>query len=601
MFQALKNIYKLLDRKRKVSLIFIQLLVIFSALAELTQVIVLAGFMNFISNYSGEFQYGSLITMFSETLGLQGNDQILLSLAITCLIILLICSCFSLIALWRYQLFGQKIGADFSNRLFVYYMKRDWLFHTLHNSGSLTSNIAVECVRVSSGIITHSLNLNSRIVMAFTMTTAIFLYDFYAALLITVIFLATYLMIYLIVEQRMIKNGQVISDVNERKFKLMNEGFGGIRDTIILGRSNHFNQRFINENKRLIKVNSENATLSQGPRYLAELAAFGTLITVVIYTTIFSKANLNTILPLLSFFALAGFKLLPALQQIYYSLSTMQGNVAALNSLEEDLRNSSLMKIFEFKNNKSRELLSLQSSILIKNLSFNYPGDRANTIDDISLEIKAKSKVGFVGHSGSGKSTMVDIITGLLEPSKGTITVDGEELTRHNIRKWQNNIGFVSQRVFLSDATIKENIAFGLPKNEIDVDKVNEALEKSNLSSFVYSLEEGIDTIVGERGVQLSGGQCQRIGIARALYEKSSLLILDEASSSLDGITEKKIMEEIGKLSIFKTIIIIAHRINTVKDCDEIFFFENGRIVYKGSYDELYEKHAEFRKMASAS
>tara|TARA_B100000900_G_scaffold415480_1_gene445515 strand:+ start:14696 stop:16501 length:1806 start_codon:yes stop_codon:yes gene_type:complete len=601
MFQALKNIYKLLDRKRKISLVFIQLLVIFSALAELTQVIVLAGFMNFISNYSQDLQDNSLIIIFSEIFSLQGNDEILLYLAVACLIVLLICTCFCLFSLWRYSLFGQKIGADLSNRLFVYYMKRDWLFHTLHNSGSLTSKIAIECVRVSSGIISHSLNLNSRIIMALIMTVAIFLYDFYAALLITVIFLSTYLVIYLIVERRMINNGRIVSHVNERKFKLMNEGFGGIRDTILLGRSDHFSKGFINENKKLVKVNSENNTLSQGPRYITELAAFGTLIAVIIYTTIFSQASLNTILPLLSFFALAGFKLLPAFQQIYYSFTTMQGNIAALNGLENDLRESSPIEIAELESNLSREVLSLRSSILIKNLSFNYPGDNASIIDDVSLEIKAKSKIGFVGHSGSGKSTMVDIITGLLKPSKGIITVDGEELTEKNIRKWQNNIGFVSQRVYLSDASIKENIAFGLPKSEIDFDKVNEALEKSNLSSFVHSLKDGIDTIVGERGVQLSGGQCQRIGIARALYEKNSLLILDEASSSLDGITEKKIMEEIGKLSTFKTIIIIAHRINTIKDCDTIFFFDKGRIAYKGSYDELYEKNADFRKMASTS
>lgn len=601
MFQALKNIYKLLDRKRKINLIFIQLLVIFSALAELTQVMVLAGFMNFISNFSQKSQDSQLLIAFSETFNLQGNDELLLYLAVACLVILLICSCFALFALWRYQIFGQRIGADLSNRLFVYYMKRGWLFHTLHNSSSLTSKIAIECVRVSSGVISHSLNLNSRVIMALIMTAAIFVYDFYAALLITVIFLTTYLVIYLIVEQRMIKNGQIMSQVNDRKFKLMNEGFGGIRDTILLGRSNYFSKSFINENKKLIKVNSENNTLSQGPRYITELAAFGTLITVIIYSTIFAQASLNTILPLLSFFALAGFKLLPAFQQIYYSFTTMQGNIAALNGLENDLMNSSPIEIADFEINQSRKVLNVDSSILIKNVSFSYPGDNTNTIDDVSLEIRAKSKIGFVGHSGSGKSTMVDIITGLLEPSKGTITVDGEELNKKNIRKWQNNIGFVSQRVFLNDATIKENIAFGLPENEINIDKVNDALEKSNLSSFVHSLKNGIDTIVGERGVQLSGGQCQRIGIARALYEKSSLLILDEASSSLDGITEKKIMEEIGKLSTFKTIIIIAHRINTIKDCDNIFFFENGKIAYEGSYDELYEKNASFRKMASTS
>ena len=601
MFQALNNIYKLLDKNRKLNLIIIQLLVIFSAIAELAQVIVLAGFMNFISNYSEALQESSFLKLFSEVFSIQGNDELLLYIAVACLIFLLMCTCFSLFALWMYQLFGQKIGADLSNRLYVYYMKKDWLFHTLRNSSSLSSNIAVECVRVSSGIISQFLHLNSRLIMAFTMTVAIFIYDFFAAVLITLIFSTTYLVIYLIVEQRMIKNGQIMTEVNARKFKLMNEGFGGIRDTILLGRSNYFSKSFVNQNKELVRVNSQNATLSHGPRYITELAAFGTLIIVVIYSTIYSEASLNTVLPLLSFFALAGFKLLPAFQQIYYSFSTMQGNIAALNGLEDDLKNSSPIIISELEPNQDKEVLSLKTSISIKNLSFKYPGEDSMTINDVSFEINANSKIGFVGHSGSGKSTMADILTGLLRPSKGSITIDGEELTSKNIRKWQNNIGFVSQRVFLNDASIKQNIAFGLPEHEINITKVNEALEKSNLLSFVSSLKEGIDTIVGERGVQLSGGQCQRIGIARALYENCSLLIFDEASSSLDGITEKRIMEEIGKLSSFKTIIIIAHRINTIKDCDEIFFFDNGRIADRGSFNNLYEKNTDFRKMASIS
>lgn len=590
----------LLDPSRKKKFLFVQVIVLLAACAEVSQVIVLAGYMNFVTEYS--------TGTFTDPLNMQINDfvksyfesETVIVLGIMSLLYLLACTLISLLSLWIYQLFSQKIGADFSNRLFAYYLDKEWLFHARNNSSSLTSNIALESRRISNGIIVHLMHINSRGILAVLMSVAVFIYNFYAALLITIIFSLAYIAIYWFVEKRMLTNGRIMSNVNASRFKLMNEGFGGIRDTILLDRSEIFKLRFFEENRKLARTTTENSTLAHGPKYITELAAFGTLILVILYTTIFTQASVSSILGLLSFFALAGFKLLPAFQQIYYSISTIQGNIASFERLEDDLKESASFNTQSISNLDKKEL-RLKNELSFKNISFKYPGKNETTIKNLSFDIKAFSKVGLVGYSGSGKSTIADLIAGLIQPDSGEINVDGNPLTKEKLRKWQNTIGFVSQKVFLTDASIKENIAFGLSEDRIDYDRLADALEKSNLTNFVNTLESGINTIVGERGVQLSGGQCQRIGIARALYENSSVLILDEASSALDGITEKKIMKEVDMLRESKTIIIIAHRINTIKDCDEILLFDEGKIVGKGNYSDLIKQNSLFKSLANSS
>jgi len=600
MFHSLIKLMSLLDPSRKKKFLFVQVIVLLAACAEVSQVIVLAGYMNFVTEYS--------TGTFTDPLNMQINDfvksyfesETVIVLGIMSLLYLLACTLISLLSLWIYQLFSQKIGADFSNRLFAYYLDKEWLFHARNNSSSLTSNIALESRRISNGIIVHLMHINSRGILAVLMSVAVFIYNFYAALLITIIFSLAYIAIYWFVEKRMLTNGRIMSNVNASRFKLMNEGFGGIRDTILLDRSEIFKLRFFEENRKLARTTTENSTLAHGPKYITELAAFGTLILVILYTTIFTQASVSSILGLLSFFALAGFKLLPAFQQIYYSISTIQGNIASFERLEDDLKESASFNTQSISNLDKKEL-RLKNELSFKNISFKYPGKNETTIKNLSFDIKAFSKVGLVGYSGSGKSTIADLIAGLIQPDSGEINVDGNPLTKEKLRKWQNTIGFVSQKVFLTDASIKENIAFGLSEDRIDYDRLADALEKSNLTNFVNTLESGINTIVGERGVQLSGGQCQRIGIARALYENSSVLILDEASSALDGITEKKIMKEVDMLRESKTIIIIAHRINTIKDCDEILLFDEGKIVGKGNYSDLIKQNSLFKSLANSS
>ena len=377
----------------------------------------------------------------------------------------------------------------------------------------------------------------------------------------------------------------------------MNEAFGGIKDILLLGRDKSFIDKFHKTGKRLSFSQGTNTALAQTPRYLIELVAFGSMILLVLYLVASFDGDLGKIIPRLSVYAVAGIKLMPAFQQTYHYLALLKGNISAFESIQEDLSKALALKSDHI--NMSDDIIRPKDNIELENILFKYDGKKDSAINNLSIKIPVNSIIGLVGPSGSGKSTLVDIILGLIEPQKGNLKVDNVLIDNNNSRLWQNSIGFVPQSIFLSEGTISENIAFGIEKNEINIDKVNSALKLSNLYEFVQNLDLGVDTKVGERGVQLSGGQRQRIGIARALYNDSDILIFDEATSSLDGLTEKTIMESIQNFSGKKTIIIVAHRLKTIQNCDQIFFIDNGEVIDKGSYAELIKKNEKFRNMAT--
>jgi len=293
---------------------------------------------------------------------------------------------------------------------------------------------------------------------------------------------------------------------------------------------------------------------------------------------------------------LAGFKLLPAFQQVYTSLSNIRGNLSAFDAVRDDLRASSLDTVNRVI--PTDEHLAPTKDIRLDNVVFSYPGKEEPALKNIDITIPANRVIGLVGASGSGKSTAIDLLLGLMAPQQGQLLVDGEPITEENVRAWQNSLGFVPQSIFLADSSIRENIAFGLPPEAVDEDKVNRAANMAHLDELLAELPNGLDTRVGERGVQLSGGQRQRIGIARALYHDADVLILDEATSALDGITEKLIMDAIHDFSGKKTIIMIAHRLATVRQCDSIYLLEHGRVTDHGTYDELASRNTIFQRMA---
>ena len=385
----------------------------------------------------------------------------------------------------------------------------------------------------------------------------------------------------------------------------MSEGFGGIKDLLLLHRQTSFTTRFDDACNSIARGEGVTQGLSEAPRYAIELVAFGSVIVLVLYLLNLYEGNLGAILPALSIYALAGFKMLPGFQKIYTSLTKIRGNLAAYNAIRDDL----IASRDETKNgdiaiNETQSAASItpwvpQQEIKIQDVVFDYPGTRALALDRLTLTIPVNQMVGLVGTSGSGKSTAVDLLLGLIEPQQGQVLIDGVPLTHENLRQWQAGVGFVPQQIFLSDASILENVAFAIERKDIDVERVKESLRMAQLDDLLDRFPEGLETRIGERGVQISGGQRQRLGIARALYQQARVLVFDEATSALDGITERRVMEDIQRFSGQMTVIMIAHRLATVKGCDIIYMLENGQVIDAGTYDDLASRNHTFQMMAN--
>ena len=594
MFSIVKKLFNLLNKSQQKRFYSLQLLVVFMAILEIVSVASIIPFMTLVGD-SSQLYGESIIALIYSACNLSTSEfMFLLGLAV--LGTLLISSLFSMFTIWKLSMFATQVGTEISDSLYSYYLSKCLLFHASGSSAQLTTKIAGEAGRVSKGIVMPLMQMNARIVLAIFICIVLFIYDVKVAIIGLSVFSFAYVMLYKIVRTYLLRNGRVISDMNGQRFELMNEAFGGIKDILLLGRANYFVNRFKQTSLKLIFSQGTNTALTQVPVYLMQLIAYGSMISLVLYLISSHSGDLGLILPILSVYGIATFKLIPAFQHIYSSFGAIKSNIPALESIQKDLNESNKFSIETDK--KDSMFLRLKKSISLKNISFCYPGKYELTLKQINITIPAYSVVGIVGPTGSGKSTLINILLGLIKPTKGKLLVDQKTIDDRNLRLWQNSIGYVAQNIFLSEGSIAENVAFGIPKEEIKIEKVYKSLERSNILDHVMNLENGIDTKVGERGIKLSGGQQQRIGIARALYNEADVLIFDEATSSLDGHTEKVIMNSIQEFSGKKTIIMIAHRLKTVEKCDQIFLINEGLLADQGNYQELFDRNQVFRNMA---
>lgn len=598
MLKSLAELYSLLTDGQRKKLLKLQMLVTLMAFAEIAGVVSIGPFMALVGDMS-QLQGEGLIADIYRSTGVDSPTSFLLWVGAGVLLILTLAALTSMITIWRLSLYGARVGVELGNRLFKHYMYQPWAFHAAGNTSQLTNKITQECQRITLSVINPLMLMNAKLVMAILMLIAIFIYNPLVAIVGLVVFIAAYLLLYATVRRRLIANGAAISQAQTQRYKLLVEGFGGIKDALVLGRQRIFTRRFSEASGYFADAQGTNQALSQAPRYAMELVAFGSVIFLVLYLLATYEGNLGTILPVLSVYALAGFKLLPAFQQVYSSVSQIRGALAAFDTLRDDLR-ASVAGIDE-DNDEPRDVGRWvpQHSIAMQDIVFTYPNKQDPALNGLTLEIPANRVIGLVGASGSGKSTTIDMLLGLINPDTGRLLIDGEPLEKGDMRAWQNTLGFVPQHIFLTDSTIRENIAFGLPPESIDDVQVRRAAGMAHLDGLLNELPEGIHTRVGERGVQLSGGQRQRIGIARALYSDAEVLVLDEATSALDGITEKLVMDAVHEFSGKKTTIIIAHRLATVKQCDCIYLIDHGRVVDAGRYEELLLRNDIFKRMAA--
>lgn len=601
MLNTLKELFQLLTPVQRRKFYMLQILVVLMAIMELVGIASIGPFMALVADIN-LIETNSLYKQLYLTSGISNPTDFLFLAGLAVLLMLGLASVISILTTWRLSLYSMQVGTEIADRLYEHYLQQNWLFHSTGSSAQLTKQVATEAPRVTSAIIAPAMQLNSRLVLAVIISAAVISYNPIIALVGLLMFGAGYVVIYQLIKKRLILNGANISSASTQRFRLMNEGFGGIKDILIMGRNKHFIEQFHQENKILARAQGTTAAFSQVPRYFMELLAFGAMISLVLVLLKLENGELSKVLPVLAVYALAGFKLLPALQQIYGSITTIKGGIAAFESIKPDLVASQTTTSKPSKSSKPSTANALDinqaKTLKLNEITFTYPNKHQPALDNITMQIPINATIGLVGESGSGKSTTIDLILGLLQPDKGKLYLDAQEINASNLREWQQHIGFVPQSIYLSEGSIAENIAFGLSKAEINLEQVKQAAKLAHLDELIASLDKGLDTKVGERGVQLSGGQRQRIGIARALYNQASVLVFDEATSALDGITEKIIMDAIHELSGKKTIIMIAHRLKTVQQCDIIYMMDKGKVVAQGTYNQLLENNLKFKEMA---
>ncbi len=536
-----------------------------------------------------------------ETFGFTETNPFLIALGLVALTALVVSNTFIVLTTWVLQRYAWGRNHTLSRHLLRSYLYRPYEYFLSRNSSELGKNILEEVKEVVSQMLVPGLRGMAKGIVALFIIGFLVFINPVVALMVALVLGAAYTGIYFIVKNRLDTYGEKRVAANTERYQFVSEAFGGIKQVKLRGKEDAFLEQYNTPSKWYSRYQARYRVIKKAPRYVLEAVAFGGIILIAVYL-ILVRENLQQVIPMLGLYAFAGYRLLPALQKGFSGIASARFNLAALEKLRQGLKGvaGSERKTSVNGTNDLKETPPvLTDRLVIDQVHFTYPDAKEPAIENLSLEIPACNTVGFVGKTGSGKTTTVDLILGLLRPQEGTISVDGTPLSDDNLRRWRQDIGYVPQQIYLSDDTIARNIAFGVPEAEIHMEFVRDAARRAHIYDFVENeLRNRWSTVVGERGVKLSGGQRQRIGIARALYHNPSVLVFDEATSALDQSTEASVMEAIYDLEGDHTILMIAHRLSTVKRADNIIMLEQGRKVGEGTYEELAREHTEFQSMA---
>jgi HlyD family secretion protein len=494
-----------------------------------------------------------------------------------------------------------RIGTELQTTLFAEYLSRPYGFHTGTNSTTLFNNVVHEPARVTYGILQQAFTLVTNLVTAALIILSILLVQPTVAVAMIAALAGGYGLIYLTVRNRLLRFGQAQSRFATEQAQVVNESLGAIKEILVLQVQDYFRGRFERASRSFSVAAAHSQFVAQSPRNIMECVAAAGLVGLALVLG-GGEGGVGRWLGQLTFLAFAAYRLLPTLQQVFAAIVRIRADRAGLTLIAPDLLRARAVRKATATPGPTRANGGFhgrpRQEIRLKETSFRYAPDRPWALSAVSLRIPARAAVGVVGANGSGKTTLVDVIGGLLVPETGQLEVDGEALDDANRTAWQSRIAYVPQNIYLLDATIAQNVALGVPAEEIDRERLCEAVRLAQLDELIRAIPQGLDHRVGERGVQLSGGQRQRIGIARALYREASVLLLDEATNALDGLTEKELMATLGGLRGRYTSILVAHRMSTVRECDVIFELEHGKLINSGTYDGLLKSSEAFRRMA---
>ena len=591
LIQNLRQLYHLLPLGRKRQMLWLLVLMVVTAASELVSLGAVLPFLGALSNAEDVLQNPTLQPLWVQ-LGVTDTFQLVAWLGGSFGTAVVFANGLRLLTLRRQLWFAAMVSSDLSCEVYRRTLLQPYSFHVRHSSNELIADITQDVRNLSSSVLPSVLNLVVNSIIVIAMVLSILAINLRVALGMAAVLGITYVILLRISRRELLRNSEIITNQSRFVVKYLQEGLGGIRDVLLESSQGMFVTRY-DQADRPMRLAAANTTLIAGsPRFLIEAVAMVTIALIAVVMA-YDQRQSAQVVPTLGALALVANRLLPALQTSFSSLAYIRGNQDALQNVLRRLSMPvSLVSVV------SGVGQPLDNELRLNGVWFRYTDSTPWVLQDLCLQIKANTTVGFVGTTGSGKSTTADIILGLLQPERGEVLVDGAALTGERLHRWQRTIAHVPQSIFLSDATVAENIAFGVPPSEIDLDRVRQAARLAQIADFIESRPEGYGEIVGERGIRLSGGQRQRIGIARALYKRASVIVLDEATSALDNDTEREVMAAIEGLSHQLTVILIAHRLTTVQKCDRIFHLDQGRLAAQGTYEELLANSPSFRTMA---
>jgi ABC-type multidrug transport system fused ATPase/permease subunit len=544
----------------------------------------------------GVVESNSALRWVFDALEFDSVDRFLLFLGVSSLVAVMGSAIIRVITEYGLVRFVELRRHSLSYRLLERYLRQPYPFFVNRNSAHLSKAILSEVDHVVGSVFLPALGIPAYGFVTLGLVTLLIVVDPVVAVVVALVVGAAYGGLYLAVLRTIRRRGTDRVEANRARFATAAEVFGGIKEVKLLGREDAYLRRFRDPSLRFSQHQAVVRTVSVIPRYLIEAIGFGAILALAI-SMIAVGDDLGKVLPVLGLYAFAGYRLLPAVQNLYASFANLRFGIPATEALYDDLQG---LAGGAAATTHGAERITLDQTISWRSVTFHYPEAREAALEDVTLDIPARSIVAFVGETGAGKTTAVDLILGLLSPTEGEILIDGTPLEDRVLRSWQNSIGYVPQHIYLADDTVLANIAFGVPAAEIDEAAAERAARLARLHDFISNrLPRGYRTIVGERGVRLSGGQRQRLGIARALYNDPSVLVFDEATSAVDTITEQEVMSALHSLAPNKTLILVAHRLSTVREANPIFLLDHGRLVAVGDFDELVEGSSRFRGLAA--
>ena len=569
IFKGICSLGALASRKRKFQFFMLLILMLLAAIAELFSIGAVIPFLAVIADPSKVFEM-SIAQPLIDTLSITREDQLLLPMTLFFCIAVVIAASLRLLLMWTTTRLSFAFGADISIEIFRHTLYQPYTVHCSRNSSEVISGISTKTNNVINGVVLPALTILSSLIILICIFSFLIFVNPIIALIIFLGFSLIYSAIVYFARKKLLKDSELIAFESTRVIKALQEGLGGIRDVLLGGSQRIYCDTYHASDLALRRAQGNNLFVAQSPRFSMEGLGM-VMISIVAYNIAQTSDTFSNAIPLLGGLALGAQRALPVVQAGYNSWSAINGSIFSLRDIMALLREPIPLEFLV----DDKSPLVFEKELRIQDLGFRYSPKMPYVFQNVNLVIPKGTRVGFKGKTGAGKSTLLDVLMGLLQPDEGFLTVDNTQITTTNLRAWQSSIAHVPQNIFLADCSIKENIAFGIPEHLIDYDRVVEAAKRAQIWDFIEDLPKQLSTYVGEQGVLLSGGQKQRMGIARALYKKASIIIFDEATSALDNETEVKVMDSINNLGKDITVLIIAHRLSTLENCDFIIDLDN--------------------------